>query len=107
MVVRLYVLHDLKTQSYGHIMQADRDESIKAVIKASVNDPRYGFLYQYPQDYDLVYLGDYDTKNCILMPLSNERNEFICNLAELKSTQKGKEETENGSDEKFSETVAD
>lgn len=60
MEMKIYSIRDAKAQSFGNPWYKNTHGEAERDFRTAVNDEK-SFLNKYPEDYDLYYLGVFDT----------------------------------------------
>lgn len=68
MLTKVYSIRDQKAQVFNSPWFAKTHGEAERNFRSLVNDEK-SMVHQYPLDFDLYYLGDYDTDSGKLMPL--------------------------------------
>lgn len=67
MIQRLYSIRDIKSD-YKTPFVGLSDQEVLRTFHKMVNDPKSGNLHDYPADYELYFIGEYDTIKAELLP---------------------------------------
>jgi hypothetical protein len=68
MVTRLYAVRDSKLNEYNQPYSLANDEVAKRVLSMAVNDSKKSMMTQYPSDYDLYWIGEYNSVSGEVIP---------------------------------------
>jgi len=69
MQLKMYSIRDLKSEVYKAPFYKKTHGEAERDFKTAVNDPQSGSLNQYPEDYDLFFVGEYDDNTGKILPL--------------------------------------
>lgn len=70
MLQRMYSIRDIKSD-YKTPFVGLSDQEVLRTFHRMVNDPKSGNLHDYPSDYELYFVGEYDTIKAQLLPLDS------------------------------------
>lgn len=59
---KIFSIFDSKAKFYGPIFMKDQVGEAERDFSIAVNDPKSGLLHQFPEDFDLFWLGEYDNQ---------------------------------------------
>ena len=80
----LFTTYDVKSETFGNLYTArTNDEAIRGFITAIQNAPRDSIIAQYPEDFHLYCVGDFDTSNGNLMQSQDYPKRLITGLEVL------------------------
>jgi len=83
----LYAVRDQKAQIFGQVFQLLNDDIARRTLTPVVNNPEHNYG-QFPEDYSLYNLGEYNDIDGIISDLNNKNSlpipEKICELIELR-----------------------
>lgn len=65
--MRVYSLFDRKLREYGSLVLCQNDEAVKRAIHEGI--PANSTVGKYPEDYDVMLLGDFDSATGVIEPL--------------------------------------
>lgn len=82
MIQKLYAIRDIKSDYKTPFVGLSNDEVIRTFHKM-VNDPKSGNLYEYPSDYELYFIGEFDTEIAQLLPKKSA--DFLVGAQSLKA----------------------
>lgn len=63
--MKVYSLYDRKLREFGGLVLSQNDATVKRAIHEGV--PANSTVGKYPQDYDLMLLGEFDAETGVLM----------------------------------------
>lgn len=63
--MQVYSLYDRKLREFGGLVLSQNDATVKRAIHEGV--PANSTVGKYPQDYDLMLLGEFDAETGVLM----------------------------------------
>lgn len=66
--MRIYSLLDLKVKEYGQLVLMPNDEAVKRALRDMRNGGQTT-LQKYPEDFNLMVLGEFDPETGLLVPL--------------------------------------
>lgn len=75
--MRIYSLFDKKSLSYGPVMSFPNDVTAIRAIEMEMKNSK-SVVSNYPTDFALMHLGNYDDAKGILEPLSCPLNVYEC-----------------------------
>lgn len=85
--MRMYSLYDRKRKEFGQILLLRSDEEVFRFLDEGLK-AREGTVANYPQDFDVKFLGDFDTDLGLVVP-SRGGPQFIVNVEERVLPYKG------------------
>lgn len=62
--MRVYSLFDRKLREYGGLVLCQNDEAVKRAIHEGI--PRNSTVGKYPGDYDVMFLGEFDSGSGVI-----------------------------------------
>lgn len=68
MIRRLYAIYDRVALSYGPPLTYVNDGEAIRDMHSIVSNPSSGLYHNYPSDYDVYYIGNYDNESGMLTP---------------------------------------
>lgn len=77
--MKLYAIRDIKANAFADPFHLSNDAVAVRAAKQAANDPST-HLFKNPEDYQLWYLGDYDTETGALVAGGG----LLCNITSLK-----------------------
>lgn len=60
MLLKMFSMYDAKAEIFNNPFFKSTPGEAERDFRTAVNDPKSGHLHQYPEDYDLFFLGEYD-----------------------------------------------
>lgn len=78
MTVGIYAVYDKKSKLSGPIFQARTVDEAKRMIVCSLHET--SVLVQFPRDYALVHVADYDQIDCCVELIGDK---ILCSVADL------------------------
>lgn len=78
MTVGIYAVYDKKSKLSGPIFQARTVDEAKRMIVCSLHET--SVLVQFPRDYSLVHVADYDQIDCAVELVGDK---ILCSVADL------------------------
>lgn len=73
MVQKVFAIRDAKAENYFNPFYAPTAGEAERNFTAVAMDPK-STICQFPEDFDLFYLGEYDTNSGILKPLTTPQH---------------------------------
>lgn len=71
MILPVFAIYDSKAQSFHSLYQVPTvDVAIRAFTQA-VNDPSNSDLHQFPQDFSLIEIGNFDNETGVITPIDH------------------------------------
>lgn len=64
--MRIYSLFDRKLREYGQLVMMNNDEAVKRALAESLPQSQGTTLAKYPEDFDLMYLGEIDVTTGVI-----------------------------------------
>lgn len=68
MTLKVYSIRDQKGENYNSPFYKQTHGEAERDFRTVVNDDK-SMLYKYPEDYDLYYLGEFDTSSGLMKPV--------------------------------------
>lgn len=81
--MKLFAVKDILANEFIQVFPHQSVETAKRELSAVVNNKSQSLLYQFPTDYQLFCIGEFETKTGLLTPSLD----FECLLADLKKNE--------------------
>lgn len=91
---KVYSIFDRKLKEYGSLMYAKNDFAIMRGVADAVRGSEGTLHAMHPEDFDLMYLGDFDNELGVLVPA--QVVVLVDNLAELLKAAETRKEFSRG-----------
>lgn len=79
--MRVYSLFDRKAKEYMALVVGTNDELVIRGLQESFSTPQANTVFKYPQDFDLMRLGEFDPETGVISPEVPAR--LVVNVAEI------------------------
>lgn len=85
--MKLYVfaLRDSKSAQFGTPMFLQSEGVCVRSLSDEVNKNKESMVHQHPEDFELFYLGDWDTETCVFTLLPAPRSVVLCSSLKVGS----------------------
>lgn len=79
--MRVYSLFDRKVMEYMSLVLGTTDEAVMRALAESFGTPSASTVFKYPQDFDLMRLGDFDPETGVITPEMPPR--LVVNVSDI------------------------